>query len=256
MDQTPLNSYEAIQDNLVPGTVDDDGVEHIERFDYTDFQVVRGEFFSHMNEPCICFSDSQFYANSAAVKKLPDTDYVQILISPNDKKILIRAAREDDKDSFLWVTYRRKDNHRNPKKVTCKIFYAKLYDSMGWKLENKYRFVGRLLQMDNERFFLFDLNSQEVFQQVASGKSKRRSRIPAYQEDWKNQFGLPFEEHEKSLRISTFDDFVIFSVKDPEEPMKNENSTDDSSTKEPEGHEEHHAVPYTGIGGSNVFRSI
>lgn len=245
--------YEDIQDNLTP----DDEIEYDDNFDYTNFQVVRGEYFSHLKEPSIYFADMQFTANSAAVKKLPEADYVQILISPNDKKILVRAAREDDKDSFLWVSYRNKDHKRHPKKVTCKIFYAKLYDSMGWNPENKYKFLGKLIKSREELFFVFDLKSPEIFQrETTEGEKPKRSRIPAYNGDWKDQFGLPFEEHEKSLQIATFEDFVIFSLNDrKKETGKAEKEAElpaDHDAAEIASHSE--AVPE--IGGPDAFRTI
>ena len=46
-------------------------------FSYDDFQVVRGEFFAHVFEPSITFVDSKVYVNTACIKKVTATDYVQ-----------------------------------------------------------------------------------------------------------------------------------------------------------------------------------
>ena len=35
-----------------------------------------------------------------------------------------------------------------------------------------------------------------------------------YPEEWKNQFGLPVEEHHKSLQINIFDGYAVFGIQD------------------------------------------
>ena len=38
-------------------------------FNYDGYQVVRGEFFSHLYEPCITFNNFKVYMNTACIKK-------------------------------------------------------------------------------------------------------------------------------------------------------------------------------------------
>ena len=248
MDQKITKTIRDIQDQITPPLTDEE-LEIDDDFDYSEYAVVRGEFFSHLKEPSIAFSDMQFSANSAAVRKLPNTDYIQILISPDSRKILVRAALEDEKDSFLWVTYRKKDGKRLPKKVTCKMFSAKLFDQMGWDPESRYKFLGKLIRVQGELFFAFDLSEPEVFQREISpeGKSKR-ARVPQYIDEWKNQFGIPYEEHKK-LQVTTFDGYAVFSISDKQPPQPDD-SKDMRDTASPVGTEPH------GTGGPDVFRTI
>ena len=58
--------------NTIPVTEDD-------AFSYDGYQVVRGEFFAHTYEPSFTFNSSKVSVNTACIKKLPDTDFVQIL---------------------------------------------------------------------------------------------------------------------------------------------------------------------------------
>ena len=51
-------------------------------FSFDGYQVVRGEFFAHIHEPSLTFSNSKVYVNMACIKKLPQFDYVQILVNP------------------------------------------------------------------------------------------------------------------------------------------------------------------------------
>ena len=249
MDQKPTKTIADIQDQVTPVIVDEDDLEINDDFDYSNYAVVRGEFFSHIKEPSISFSDMQFSANSAAVNKMPNTDYIQILISPDTNKLLVRAAHEDDKDSFVWVSYRKKDGKRIPKKVTCKIFSAKLFDQMGWDPSSRYKFLGKMIQSQGELFFAFDLLEPEVFQREISPEGNpKRLRVPKYIEEWKDQFGIPLEEHKK-LQVTTFDGYAVFTISDkkPLHPADSKNAAEETPSI---------GAETNGTGGPDVFRTI
>ena len=50
-------------------------------FDYNGFQVVRREFFAHINEPSISFNNYKFYVNTSCLSRVPNTEYVQVLVN-------------------------------------------------------------------------------------------------------------------------------------------------------------------------------
>ena len=173
-------------------------------FSYADFQVVRGEFFAHVFEPSITFSDSKVYVNTACVKKLPDTDYIQILINKEKKKLVIRPCSEDERDSFRWCSATSK---RSPKQVTCRPFFAMLCDEMGWDPNYRYKFLGKMIRSNGESIFLFDLSAPEIYLREISDEGKvKNSRKPSYPEQWKNQFGIPVSQHAIQTKLNVFDD--------------------------------------------------
>ena len=65
--------------------------------------------------------------NTACIRKLPETDYVQILVNQEKKKLAVRPCSEDSKDSFRWCSATAK---RTPKHVTCRVFYGKIIELM------------------------------------------------------------------------------------------------------------------------------
>ena len=73
--------------------------------------------------------------------------------------------------------------------------------------------------------FVFDLQSTETYERsiTAEGK-KKNSRIPVFPASWKDQFGIPFEEHQKALQVNMFDGYALFSLSDKE------NSADKNSS--------------------------
>jgi hypothetical protein len=62
-------------------------------FSYDGYQVVRGEFFAHTYEPSFTFNSNKVSVNTACIKKLPDTDFVQILVNPDEKKLAVRPCQ-------------------------------------------------------------------------------------------------------------------------------------------------------------------
>ena len=77
-----------------PSPPDDDD------FSYHGYQVVRREFFSHVHEPSITFSNCKVWLNAACLIQMPDVDYVQILVNPQDKKLAVRPS-----SCLLYTSY-------------------------------------------------------------------------------------------------------------------------------------------------------
>ena len=188
--------------------VDDD------QFDYEGYEIVRGEFFAHTYEPAIVFNKGKVAVNSACIKKLPETDYIQILVNPEQKKLAVLPSQENVKDSFRWKTTGKKPL---PRQITCRVFYAKVMNLMEWNPDYKYKVLGKLIRSNNQLIFVYDLSTPEIFiKEIGEGERKRYSRKPIYPEEWKNQFGLPVEEHRKRMQINVFDSYATFSIEHEE----------------------------------------
>ncbi len=219
--------HETLEPNKA--TVLEGGIEITEdvSFTFDGYQVVRGEFFAHTFEPSLTFSDNKVYVNTACVKKLPEIEYVQLLVNPIDKKVAVRPCTEDAKDSFRWCSATAK---RTPKQITCRVFYAKLLSLMGWNPKYRYKLLGKLIRSNNELLFIFDLNSPEIFvRKVTDDNREIMSRTATYPEEWKNQFGLPVEEHQNALQINIFDGYTVFGVQEQLRRRNQENKTENQT---------------------------
>lgn len=179
--------------------------------DLNEFEVARSEFFAHMREPSFIFNDGKVGVNTACVRRLPDVEYVQLLINRAKKKLAIRACQEEDIFSIQWA--KEKDGKRHPRQITGKMFFMKVCDMMGWNPQYRYKVLGKLVKANGELIFLFDLTSQETFERSVNEDGKRKcSRTPVFPTEWKNQFGIPFSEHKKALQINMFDGYTVFSL--------------------------------------------
>lgn len=201
MSEQSRNSIEIIEDNT---------------FNYEGFQVVRGEFFAHIYEPSFTFNNYKVSVNTACIKKLPDVEYVQILVNPENKKLAVRPCSEEEKDSFRWCSNGKK---RAPKQITCRIFFAKIITLMGWNPNHRYKLLGKLIRSNGELLFIFDLSTPEIFMRTEKeGEKPKTSRTASYPDEWKNQFGVPVEEHQSNLQINIFDGYAVFGLQEKAKP--------------------------------------
>lgn len=191
----------------------DEALELGDHFDLDGFQVVRREFFAHLQEPAASFNNYKFYVNSACLSKLPNTDYVQVLINRESKIIALRPCQENERDSFSWCGLSK--GRRKPKQPTCRLFFAKVVTMMGWNPDYRYKVLGKLIHANGEYLLAFDLTAAEVYQRTFSkNASPKTSRTPVFPAEWKDQFGLPFQEHRQSMQINIFDGYAIYTIKD------------------------------------------
>lgn len=186
--------------------------------DILKYQVVRGEYFSHINEPSISFKDNKISVNMACIKKLPDVKYIQMLVNPEEKKLAVRPSQEDEKDSFIWCTMGEK---KKPKGITCRVFFAKVMDTMSWNPDYRYKLLGKLVRNNDDLLFTFDLPSAETYPRILKeGQKSKMSRTPVYPQEWQKEFGLSVEEHRKRLETMTFKGYAVFNVVEQENHSK------------------------------------
>ena len=191
----------------------DEILELGDNFSLGDFQVVRREFFAHLSEPSITFNSYKFYVNKACLNKFPHADYVQVLVDRESKMLALKPCQESARDSLQWC--RISKGKREPKQTTCKLLCMKVAALMNWNLLHRYKLLGKLIHANGEYLIAFDLTSTEVYQRsMPDGETTITAKVPVYPEEWKNQFGMPFYEHQQSMKISTFDGYAIYAIKD------------------------------------------
>ncbi len=191
----------------------EDEVVQDDSFSYQGYQVVRGEFFAHLNEPSVCFNQNKVYVNVGCLKRLPDVDYVQILVNSEEKKLVIRPAGEDEKDAFLWCMVKK--NSRKPKQITCRVFFAKIVNLMSWNPDYRYKLLGKVIRSGDEKLVVFDLTATETYvRKVKEGEKPKTARKPVFPAEWENQFGLPVEEHRKQLQVNIFKGYTVFGIQE------------------------------------------
>ena len=207
-----------------------DGITEDKTFSYDGYQVVRGEFFAHLFEPSVTLNKDKVSVNVACINKLPKVEYVQFLVNPTEKKLAVKPCTEEMKDSFCWVA-RTKEGKRKPKTISCKIFFAKVMNLMGWNPDYRYKILGKLIRTQSDVLFVFDLTGAETYIKEKAGQIES-SRKAFFPEEWKNQFGVPVKDHQDMTLVSIFDDYTVFKIDKNEEKGETYDSNTDTGYEE------------------------
>ena len=191
--------------------VSEEEKEQIEKemagFSFDGYQVVRREFFSHKYEPTITIKGNSVIFNNSCISKLDKVVYVQFLINPTEKNLVIRPCSEGTKGAIRWCVVKEGDK-RKSRDISCGMFVAKLCDLMGWEPKSyRYKIQGSIVETNGETLYLFDLDEPErVLPRKKDGSLNKN--VPIFPENWRDSFGLPFSEHEAALKINLDDGYM------------------------------------------------
>ena len=174
-----------------------------ETVDLAGYQVTRAELFAHQREPAITVWEDRIKFNMACLRRFPGATHIQLLIHPEQKRLIIRPCDKDAPDALRWCSGGGEKEIKN-RDMICRIFAAKVFDLMRWDRKYRYKMLGKPAVCDNEVLFLFRLSDFELF--VNTGTKRSRSYL---QEDWRDYFGTPVEQHEESYKINLADGYIM-----------------------------------------------
>lgn len=164
------------------------------------YQVTKAEFFAHTREPAVTIWENRLKFNMACLRRFPGATHIQILIHPEQKRLIIRPCDPDTPDSLRWAIGGGDSEMRN-RDLLCRLFAARIFDLMQWNPEYRYKLLGNPATCDGEALFLFRLSDFELF----VGGKRKGSFLP---EEWRNYFGVPVEQHEQAYKVDLADGYI------------------------------------------------
>lgn len=169
--------------------------------DLAEYQVTRAEFFAHLREPSITIWDSRIKFNMSCLRRFPGITHIQLLIHPEQRRLIVRPCDPDAPDSLRWAKGGGEKEIIN-RDLKCKLFAGKVYDLMNWNPEYRYKMMGKPAVYEGEALFLFKLTDFEMY---VNGIKKRKGYFP---EEWRDYFGVPVKQHEESYKIDLADGYI------------------------------------------------
>ena len=95
--------------------------------------------------------------------------------------------------------------------ITCGLFTAKLYEMMGWEQLYRYKLQGTCINYQGEQIYVFDLTSTEIFlpsvKDPDNPSTRARRSTAMYPADWRDSFGMPVQEHERSMQVNLLEGY-------------------------------------------------
>jgi hypothetical protein len=139
--------------------MDNDMVEYVEhnvdQFDFSGFEVVGREMFSMAGYPSVTFKSGSIVFNVHAIRKYGDYRFIQILVNPDKKSMIVKPCNENKGDAVQW-SKEDKNGKIVPKTITNKAFIEALYDVMKWDVKDTFKMFGYMQKYGNEKMFVFD----------------------------------------------------------------------------------------------------
>ena len=148
----------------------------VEEISMEGFQVVSGDLFSRVVQrndlPTITLWVDQIAFSKAAVLALNSCERVRMEVNPQTKGILLIPVNTNDKDGIKWMKSGKVPHGR---KIECRGFTEKLYETWSWDPEYVYKSVGRIVVIDQRVMLFFDFSSPESWLYKTKTQSKEEA---------------------------------------------------------------------------------
>ena len=201
-------------------------------FDLRGFEVARSQFFDTPDRLCVTFSKKELKFSSACIRKLDSQQYIELLVHPLKRSLVVRTCNQKEKNSFRWA---KMDNRGAiiPRGIAGSAFLKTLYEIFGWDVQYKYRIRGIRKQKDDLSIIVFDTQEVELFlstsniltseesikclENVSPITSKTKTSIVAYPSAWGNNFGDNFYTQAQAIELAEIEDGINVAA----EPFEN-----------------------------------
>ena len=172
--------------------------------------------------PSVLVKGGYIRFNMNAIRLLNETPFIEILINPDEKYMLVVPCGQYDVFAIDWCKTVKKTGKIAPKEMRSKFLSPKLYTLMGWDTDLSYK-VQCFFQAfgKGKELLYFDLTDYVTMVtttvQTADGKERKRSR-PYYLTDWQDSFGPPLKDIAEKVNR----DFTGFYVANPNKENEND----------------------------------
>lgn len=205
---------------------DERAIEIEKTFSYDGYQIVRREMFAHLREPAVTIRSDSITFNTACIEGLEDAVYIHVMVSDDEKRLVIRKCEENDMDSVRWCI--AKPDKRRSRTIKGR-FSEVIYGMMNWSKGCRYKILGHKITYQGVTLYVFELNQCEIFRERPKRTKKEREEralsmtpeelaeadklerkqamTPFSPADVENTFGLPVEQHLNAPQIGTMNSY-------------------------------------------------
>jgi hypothetical protein len=170
-------------------------------------EVARVEYFSGANEPTITIKKNMVRFSAYCLNMMPVVDTVLFVMYPTEKRLVIEPCPSGMRDAIRWSS--KNPDNRKPKSMTCKEYYRRLRELMGWHEDCRYTILGKVIGEGDDTVIAFDLTAALAYRPNADGKI---SREPEYPKEWGDSFGMTKDEHSSNPLVKLFTENTELNV--------------------------------------------
>jgi DNA invertase Pin-like site-specific DNA recombinase len=171
-------------------------------FNLPGYEVARIQEFANGDKAKMTLSNKWLRFNTSCIRKMPNVEYVEILMHPIDRLIAVRPCSENNPNAILWKKVYK--NRLQSTHVSSATFANLLYELMGWKDEWQIEIVANCKNRDQDSILLFDLK-EPIFKvkktkRITDESDSANEESESYTAkllpgEWRDNFGKQMVEH-------------------------------------------------------------
>ncbi len=205
--------------------------QELEFEDLSGYELPPRTQFSMLSKPALSIKYGKMTFNMASVRLFDEAMFILTPVHREKKRLMVVPCKEEESASLQWARVRSSDGVKVNKTISSEEFVLKLYKLMGWKLNCRYKILGRValakpgpmpvLIFDLEEAIMFDSKPLEIVDEE-TGEIKKK-QVKYYPEEYKSCIGKSYTDYIETKQLNIFeflDEYTGQSYSDvPEEPQ-------------------------------------
>lgn len=205
--------------------------QELEFEDLSGYELPPRTQFSMLSKPAVSIKYGKMTFNMASVRMFDEALFILTPVNRDKKRLMVVPCKEEESASLQWARIRESDDTKVNRTISSEEFILKLYKMMGWKLNCRYKILGRValakpgpmpvLIFDLEEAIMFDSKPME-FVDEETGEIKKK-QVKYYPEEYKDCIGKSYNDYIEAKQMNIFeflDEYTGQSYSDlPEEEI-------------------------------------
>jgi len=154
----------------------------LDLLDIPDYRLIRPQEIEHRLAAQMTIAPKSIIFNTDCIARFPQTEYVEVLLHPDERLMAVRPADVSNRNSIPW----------NGKHISSSALCPTLYKLLGWNLMWKYKIMADCFVRGRERLLIFNLSEPEYqFVETISENEEIKRRIMRLLQpgEWSDQIG-------------------------------------------------------------------
>ncbi len=167
--------------------------------------------FSMLKKPAVTIKYGKMTFNMACIRLFEEVEFILPLIHPEKKKLTIVMCAEEESASVAWARKRQSDSVWVNKDISSEDFILNIFKLMDWKLDCRYKVLGRIANSKQGLVIVFELEEAIMFASKPveivneeTGEIKKK-QVKYYPDAYKDCIGKSYNDYVESRQMNMFE---------------------------------------------------
>jgi len=181
----------------------------------TDYRLIRSQEIEHRLAAQVTISHKSITFNAGCISRLPDAEYVEVLLQPSEQLIAVRPSSGDNRNAIPW------NSAQAGRSISSATMCRVIFELMGWNSMWKYKIMADCFEHKNQRLLMFNLSDPEFqFIEEITNDEEVKERIKRLLQPakWQGDIGAEYVSRIVAGRrayAATLDDWKLDAVPQP-----------------------------------------